>query len=149
MRPEPYSKSRSSLAPGVAQGGFSIVSAIFLIVTLAALGAFMVSFSTTQHATSTQDLQGARAYQAARAGIEFGVYQTLIPGTAPTCGSSATPALGGTLSTFSLTVLFTCSSVYTEGTTTMTVYTITSTATQGTLGMPQYVDRQLQATVIR
>ena len=55
--------------------GFAIVSAIFILVVLAALGAFIVSVSTGQQAGSTLDIQGVRAYQAARAGIEWGVYQ--------------------------------------------------------------------------
>jgi Tfp pilus assembly protein PilX len=55
--------------------GFAIVSAIFILVVLAALGAFIVNVSTNQQIGSTLDLQGVRAYQAARAGIEWGIYQ--------------------------------------------------------------------------
>ena len=55
--------------------GFSLVAAIFLLTILAALGAFIVTVSTTQGLGSALDVQGARAYQAARAGIEWGVYQ--------------------------------------------------------------------------
>jgi len=54
--------------PGLARGsagGFAIVSAIFLLVVLAALGAFMVTFSTTQHTAAATDLEGTHAYQAA------------------------------------------------------------------------------------
>ena len=55
--------------------GFALVSAIFLLVVLAALGAFIAVVSTTQQIGSALDLQGAKAYQAARAGIEWGSYQ--------------------------------------------------------------------------
>ena len=55
--------------------GFAIVSAIFILVVLAALGAFIVSVSTGQQVGLALDLQGVRAYQAARAGIEWGVYR--------------------------------------------------------------------------
>ncbi len=55
--------------------GFAIVSAIFILVVLAALGAFIVSVTTGQQIGSTLDFQGVRAYQAARAGIEWGIYQ--------------------------------------------------------------------------
>jgi MSHA biogenesis protein MshP len=51
--------------------GFAIVAAIFLVVILSMLGAFMVSITNTQHLTSAQDLQGARAYRAARMGMEW------------------------------------------------------------------------------
>ena len=61
------------------QPGFTIVSAIFLLVVLALLGAFIVNLSTTQNVTSAQDIQGSRAYHAARAGLEWGLYQVLDP----------------------------------------------------------------------
>lgn len=57
------------------QAGFAIVSAIFILVVLAVLGAAMVSISTSQQTGSAQDIQGARAYQAARAGLEWGLYK--------------------------------------------------------------------------
>jgi len=55
--------------------GFAIVAAIFILVVLAALGAFILSVSSSQQLGSALDVQGARAYQAARAGIEWGLYQ--------------------------------------------------------------------------
>jgi len=55
--------------------GFAIISAIFILVVLAALGAFVVSISTNQQIGSALDVQGVRAYQAARAGIEWGIYR--------------------------------------------------------------------------
>lgn len=55
--------------------GFAIVSAIFILVVLAALGAFIVNISTSQQIGSAIDVLGARAYQAARAGIEWGLYR--------------------------------------------------------------------------
>jgi MSHA biogenesis protein MshP len=57
--------------------GFAIVSAIFILVVLAALGAFIVNISTSQQIGSALDVQGVRAYQAARAGIEWGMYRVL------------------------------------------------------------------------
>ena len=59
--------------------GFAAIAAIFLVVGLAALGAFMVSFSNTQQLTSAQDVQGSRAYWAARGGLEWGISRALIP----------------------------------------------------------------------
>jgi len=55
------------------QAGFAAIAAIFLVVILAALGAFMLTFSNTQQLTSAQDIQGSRAYWAARAGLEWGI----------------------------------------------------------------------------
>ena len=99
------------------QSGFSIVSAIFILVVLAALGAFMVTISTTQQISSALDVQGARAYQAARAGVEWGIYKvnstnSFSPNPA-LANSRACPASStsfafslnaSTLSSFSVTV---------------------------------------------
>jgi MSHA biogenesis protein MshP len=59
--------------------GFAIVTAIFLLVILAALGVGMLVFSKAQQTTSAYDVQGSRAYQAARAGIEWALYRRLNP----------------------------------------------------------------------
>jgi MSHA biogenesis protein MshP len=137
-----------SHSPGrAAQRGFSIVTAIFLLVVLAALGAFMVTFSTVQHITSAQDVQGARAYQAARAGIEWGSYKVLRNPPCPVVPTNV--PLAGTLAGFVVTVQCTAYGPYPEGTSTVNVYTIVSEAHLGMLGSSTYVERQLQATVSR
>jgi len=76
------------------QSGVTIVSAIFILVVLAALGAFIVTVSTSQQIGSALDVQGSRAYQAARSGIEWGVYQTQASpnAAAPYNFSFGTPA---------------------------------------------------------
>lgn len=138
--------------------GFSIVSAIFLLVVLSLLGSLMLTFSTVQHVTGAQDVQGSRAYQAARAGIEWGVYQLLQTGTQPNPGCNANAqfvpgtatALAGTLSGF--TVIVTCVGFgpYNEGGPDSKVYQITSTATSGSgPGSLDYVERQLRVTAER
>lgn len=126
------------------QRGFAIISAIFLIVVLAALGAFMVTFSTTQHITSAQDVQGSRAYHAARVGIEWGAYQALIGGAG--CPPSTTLSPAGTLAGISVAVSCSVFST-TESGTAVTVYQIVATASQGTVGSPTYSERQLKATI--
>ena len=59
------------------QRGFAIVSAIFILVALAVLGAFIAAVSSMQHVGSALDVQGAQAYQAARSGTEWGVRRAL------------------------------------------------------------------------
>lgn len=138
------------------QSGFTLAAAIFLIVVLAALGAFAVTVSGLNQGSSALDLQGSKAYQAARAGIEWGAYQVLsqnAPVAYVTACNGATYAaptslslsgLAGTLSPFTVTV--TCgSSSYNEGGATVRVYQIVSTATAGA-GAFQ-VERQLQVTL--
>ncbi|HEY6898307.1 MAG TPA: hypothetical protein VI279_13690 [Rhodocyclaceae bacterium] len=58
-----------------AQRGFTLVSAIFILVVLVSLGAAIVSVATSSGVSSALDVQGTQAYQAARAGIEWSVYQ--------------------------------------------------------------------------
>ena len=60
------------------ENGFAIVSAIFILVALAALGAFIAVVSSSQHVGSALDVQGARAYQAARSGSEWGAAQVVL-----------------------------------------------------------------------
>lgn len=83
--------------------GFSLVSAIFLLVVLAALGVAMVTISTVQHQSSGLDVQGVRAYQAARAGMEWGVYQRLRAASCATQTNLGFPA-DTSLSGFTVTV---------------------------------------------
>lgn len=74
--------------------GVGLVTAIFLLVVLAGLGVALVSIFTSQRQAILLDEQGVRAHQAARAGIEWGLFQRLRGGG---CGSGTTTAvaLGG------------------------------------------------------
>ena len=153
------------------QPGFAIPSAIFLIVVLAALGAFVVTVSGLQHTSSARDVMGSKALQAARAGIEWGAYQVLqqaaLPGTG-VCPAGSVPPLSiaipmpaGTDLT-GLTVNVTCALTnFDEGSRTaaslnpLEFYLITATACNQpacpntTNPGPAYVERQLQATIAR
>ncbi|MHB1359001.1 MAG: hypothetical protein ACYCWC_05390 [Rhodocyclaceae bacterium] len=105
--------------------GFAIVSAIFILVVLAALGAFILNISSQQQIGSALDVQGVRAYHAARAGIEWGLFRQLQAGS---CAATASfvPA-GAAISGFTVTVL--CSATPDPvGFGGPTVYSIVSTA---------------------
>ena len=137
------------------QYGFSLVSAIFLLVVIAALGVFSVTLFTTQQQSAALDVMGARAYQAARAGIEWGAYQVLpnsaVPGSfAASCrtGAISQPVapLPSTLAGFNVNVQC-VSTAHSEASATVTIYQLTSTATRGTLATSDYVERQMQATI--
>lgn len=92
------------------QHGFAAIAAIFLVVILAALGGFMLTFSNTQQLTSAQDLQGTRAYWAARAGLEWGIggvaASSATPPACPVLPAPATPSSAPTSSTTPLTTSF-------------------------------------------
>lgn len=135
------------------QYGFSLVSAIFLLVVIAALGVFSVTLFTAQQQSAALDVMGARAYQAARAGIEWGAYQVL-PASGATFAancraggaSQVISPLPNTLAGFNVNVEC-VSTAHSEASATMTVYQLTSTATRGTPATSDYVERQIQATI--
>ena len=59
------------------QRGFGAIAAIVILVILAALAAAIVAINTSQQISAAQDVLSARAWQAARAGNEWGLYQAL------------------------------------------------------------------------
>jgi MSHA biogenesis protein MshP len=148
------------------QRGFSLVTAIFLVVVLTVLGAMMVTFFAAQQQSSAIDTLGSRAYQAARAGIEWGAFQITQSGvvspqyafaTACQGGTSSVPVtpstqptLAGTpLSAFNL--VDSCyATTYTEGASSAVIYTITATVSGingATPGSTDYVQRVMQETI--
>ncbi|TAM43935.1 MAG: hypothetical protein EPN55_11895 [Gammaproteobacteria bacterium] len=129
----------------------ALVSAIFLLVVLAALGAYMLTVSGVEQTTVNRSLISARTYYAARAGLEWGIHRTVAPPTEGTgeCTISA-PSFGLTgygLDDIQVTVRC-VSNLYTPGDNAY-VYTITSTARHGTTGTVDYAERKLEATVCR
>lgn len=55
------------------QAGFATITALFILVTLALLGAYAAGTASMQHSSSVLDVSGTQAYQAANAGIEWGL----------------------------------------------------------------------------
>lgn len=105
--------------------GFAMVSAIFILVVLAALGGFIVSISSGQQVGAALDLQGVRAYQAARAGLEWGLYRQLRAGSC--AGATSFAPAASSLAGFTVTV--DCvATTDPGGFSGPTVYTVTATA---------------------
>jgi MSHA biogenesis protein MshP len=144
--------------------GFVLMAALFLIVTFAAIGAYLVTISTGQIEAATQDEQAARAYLAARAGIDWGAYQVLRNPTGAfataTCvtplAAQALPlgVLGGPAAGEQFRASITCvRSTETERGETVEVFVITSTACNrvacGGAGDSTYVERQLQLVLAK
>lgn len=124
------------------QGGFAIVTSIFLIVVLAALGVYMVTLSGVQQTTASKSLVASRVYYGAKTGLEWGIHRAIAAGG--TCLASSSFALTGAgLNGIGVTV--TCNSYTFTGA--GTVFRLTSQATFGTYGSPDYSQRVLQATV--
>ena len=127
----------------VAEHGFSLVAAIFLLVVLAGLGVFAVRINTLQQQTATESLRGSQAYYAARSGVAWGAYRALNAGV---CANTTLALTEGGTAGFSVTVQ--CSqSTYVEGTTTIHVYVFDVRAEAGAYGGPDYVSRRLQSKI--
>ena len=101
------------------QRGFTAISAIFILVVLVALGAAIVTVSTSQQLGSAQDMLGVRAYEAARAGVEWGLYQQRRNNNCLAVSSFVPPA--PTLADFTVTVRCTATVGTQNGPTTFTV----------------------------
>lgn len=126
--------------------GFATIAAIFLLVVLAALGAFAVTISSTQQVAAGQDVRGTRAYWAARAGIEWAVGSlTASPGACPT------PPAPFTVDGFTLTVACTRAPFDESGVkqqAARAVYRLTANASAGgTAGSLSFVERSVSASV--
>lgn len=144
--------------------GFTLVSALFVLVVLAVLGAALAQVSLRQQLGSAAEIEAARAYQAARAGLEWGAFQVLRsplpPAAAPACfgATSFTPA---GLASFTVTVSCTRtpgSGTLADGATTLAFFQLVANACNAPSGgacpgsgtpQPSYVERQLVRTVVR
>ena len=134
-----------------AQRGFALASAVFVITILFLLSAYLVAFRVSQDSGSNLDALATRAYSAARAGAEWGAYNSLRNNT---CAPTTALALGGTLAGFTATV--TCTrTAHNEAGTTVNVDTIVANGcNQPAAGncpnaapAAYYVERQITMTV--
>lgn len=161
MRPDTRSPRRSGPCPRTPerqtprghgmllkrQCGFGLVAAMFLIIVIAGAIAAMWRTSVTQTATSSLALQQARAYQAARAGLEWGIRHFLDGSCVP--ASFPVPGFDG------FQVRVDCpidqpmeyTDLHEEQPQSMVSQNIIATATYAVVGNPDYVYRQLSAVV--
>lgn len=141
------------------ESGMSLVMVVFILLILVALAGFIVSLSTTQQTDFAVDLEGSRAYHAARTGLDYGAYQAVAPTGPQTCvAGTVNLALPSTsFNDFtSVSVKFTPSAAHDEAGTLKTLCTITANACNqpaaGACPNPapgaNYVERELQLTVI-
>lgn len=139
-----------SLSAG--QRGISVFMAIFLLLLFGLISALMATMLSTANMTEAQDIEGARTYQAARAGIEWGVYQ-LDPKAAsaalPAC-FSPNPATLTAIPGYSVRVGCTpypgAATSYQEGTRTMRIFQIVATATP-VAARPPGIEREIAVSV--
>jgi MSHA biogenesis protein MshP len=145
---------RLAVASRNRQTGFGIVSAVFILVILAFLGVSITFMAGTQRNAVMIDILGSRAYQAARAGVDWGSHRTLVSSACAATTNLTFPA-GSTLAPFTVTV--TCSqSTSDEGGTPVVLYSIVANACNiptggacpnGATNSSTYVERQVTAVI--
>jgi MSHA biogenesis protein MshP len=136
--------------------GFALMLAVFMLVTLAAIALYILTISAGQVQAVTQEEQGARAYQAARTGIDWGAYQVLINSNCPASTTLTLPQSGLAAVNFFAIVSCATVGVETEAGTSITIYQLTSKGcsqnpcvTLGTDPGPMYVERELSLTLAK
>lgn len=134
-------------------GGFALPAAIFLLVVLGGLAGWLMQLTTATLAQEALELEGTRAYQAAQAGVEAGIYAARVNGSC----APQTLTFSGQLARFTASVACTPYGAD-EGGQSVTLYRITSVACNQpaasacpnaapTLG--EYAERHMTATVER
>lgn len=136
--------------------GLGVIAALLVLVMLSTLAAAIVRLTWTQQTTLAQDIDSSRAFQAAYAGTQWGMYQALRGSWTSCAGASQTLDLR---STMGVRVTVACTSeVYNEGELadglgnpqTVRLYSITATACNGaaatcpdnaSVTRPSYVER--------
>lgn len=144
-----------------ASAGFGAIAAIFVLVVLASLAAAIVRLGQSTQTGSAQDILGARAWAAARAGTDWGLYQALRGSWTNCSGASQTLDLRADTG---MRVTVSCSSIlYNEGENTsgaaqtLRVYTVnaiacnsTSTCPDNTRAVqPGYIERRRQVQAVQ
>ncbi len=144
-----------------------MVSALFILVVLAVLGAALASISVRQQRGSAGEFNALRAYQSARAGMEWGAYSVLMPAppaspatdTPPACFPATDLAMSGELAGFVASVTCVRTGPVTDGDVSKTFYQLQATAcnvpvagscaTTPASPASTYVERRLSWTVSR
>lgn len=124
------------------QAGFTLIAAIFLLVVVAVLVVYIANIRVVQQTTLLYGVQGARANQAARSGIEWGIHQSIVNGICAASTSFTNAAFTG----FNIEVQ--CNrTTHTEGAVAIDTYSLIAIASSGSYGSLDYVQRRIQASV--
>ena len=123
--------------------GFTLPMAVFLIVVVALLVAFMVSIASVQQRQSALSIVGDRVFFAAQSGVEWGAARALRDNDCAT-NFPATFLVTGDVSV----TLLCAEQTFTEGTDpAYKVFELQATASRGVFGSDDYFQRELNVTV--
>ena len=144
---------KSCMNPSAGNKGFSIITAIFVLVVLSLLGLAMLTINAVLQTSSSQSTSGVRAYYAAVSGLEWATYQATgrcqddHDAICPVAATASTPF---TVDGFTVTVDCDDAVVSDDGVNNYNLDTLTVTAEKAAnAGSPDQVRRILHATVTR
>lgn len=134
----------------IRQSGMLLPVAVFLLVVLSALGAYAMRLSVLTNASTAQDILSVQAFMAGKAANEWVSYQIYQPDAsgAPAmqnCPATTSLAING----FNVQIGCSVQAYEDESNQAVNIYHVVSTATMGTVGTAQYVERQVTTTLSR
>ncbi len=128
------------------QRGFALVSAVFLLVVIAALGAFAVRINSNQQHNADLDLAMLRADAAVQSGIQYAAARL---SSVPDCNTSGLNGQSLPLPQ-GYNVILACASPNAPqvvNSVQVNVFFVTAIATRGQYGSPDFVSRQRTARI--
>ncbi len=126
----------------IQQRGITLIGAIFVLVIVSLLGIYLIKVTGAQRQATLSHLQSARAYQAANAGIEWGIERIV---NASSCNANTT--LNPNINNFTVTVSCQQLGSYIESISTVNVYQITAFSEYGSYSSTNYVSRRLETLI--
>ena len=123
----------------IRQNGFTLVSALFLLVVVAALALSLSRVMVGARVGTSREILTTRAYYAARSGLDYAV-ATIVSSAACPGNPPAIEGFAVTIDSCSMTPVL-------EGTTNYTVFDLQVTARSGSKSSSSLVRRTLRASV--
>lgn len=127
---------------GSRQAGFTLLTALFLLVVVSALAGFMVNLATSQHLSSAIEVNNLRARYALVSGFQWASYQIEQTGSCP--GGVSLVVEG-----FTVTQLGCTPYAVTEGALGYQLFDVTMQAERGSFGQVDYARVRMRAMLSR
>ena len=126
----------------IGEGGFSLLTALFLLVVVSGIAAYLVNLATAQHLSSALTVQNSRAYYAALSGLEW------VADRIRSNPSACPPVPTSFYAEGFVIRLAACTrSAISEAGTTYALFDVTVDATRGAFGDWDFVSRSIRATL--
>ena len=123
------------------QRGFTLISALFVVVVTAVLGVYLATLGTVQHTSTALSVRSAQAIYIAHSGVDWVIYRL---GNGDSC---ATLPGSVTIDGYTVAVQRCVTQIVSEGGTAYPVHEIEVDASIGSFGSPGFVRRVLSVTV--